>query len=356
MTDCRLFVDKYSPNTFADIKFNHIAAKRLQACSRSNNIPHLIISGGNGSGRKTFANLYLKSKYHVDDLHVRCQTMEIKSANKSIELQLLYSDYHYQIDPSIHGVYDRIIVQGFIKDILQTKPCNVPYHSIIINNADHLTFEAQQSLRRTLEKNINNCRFIFIISQELTLIDSLVSRCVQIRLAAPTDCQILEVLEHICASERIIYEKKQLHQVATYSQRNLSKALNLLQYLYLKFPRMLVTVSAINFDDINMNDKYIHDLALKLISVKNPIDLLNLRTTLYDLLVQCVEPIKIMKSLFHTIFDYLGKSTMNDRDDKKHQLVQILSKYENTLRQGSKPIYHIEAFCLDTVLLLNGSR
>ena len=38
----------------------------------------------------------------------------------------------------------------------------LPYRTIIIDQADHLTIKAQQSLRRTLEQYVSTFRCIFI--------------------------------------------------------------------------------------------------------------------------------------------------------------------------------------------------
>lgn len=146
---------------------------------------------------------------------------------------MLYSDYHYQIDPSSYGVYDRLIIQGFIKDIIQVRPISrILYHLIIVNNADKLTIEAQQSLRRTLEKNINTCRFIFLVDQESNLIEALTSRCIQIRLSAPTISEIMNVFNKISSFESNmgdILNQEYLRQIAINANRNMAHALNHLQ-------------------------------------------------------------------------------------------------------------------------------
>jgi replication factor C subunit 3/5 len=356
MNDYRLYTDKYVPESLETVQFNHKSAEKLIACSKVVNIPHLIIKGAKGSGRKTFANLYIKEKYHLSQLSIKYQTLEIKNANKTaIALQMLYSDYHYQIDPSAHGVYDRIIVQGFVKDILQTKPvCNIPYQIIVINNADHLTFEAQQSLRRTLEKSIDYCRFIFIINQDSSLIDSLESRCIQIRLSAPTENEITQVLEHICQSEQVQYNLSQLQQISRHSNRSLSQAMILLQDLQLHQPQSLHTSHVINFEQVCNDDGCTQEIVTELLNAKTPASLMNLRLSLYKLLVQCVDPIEILKSLFLMTLDYFERN-FSKSERMKHQLIQNLVKYENTLRLGSKPIYHLEGYCISVVNLLNVS-
>ena len=339
----QLFIDKYVPQSFDMVMFNHECAKKLVACSKAIDIPHMIIKGCVGTGRKTFATLYLKEKYHLNNIPTHNQRVEIKVTSKKISLLLLYSDYHYIIDPSVHGVYDRLIIQGFLKDILQTKPISiVPYHTIIIMNADKLTIEAQQSLRRTLEKNVGSCRFIFIIEQEKTLIEPLISRCIQMRLSSPTTSQITDVLKNMCVHEKISYNIEQIQHIAHYSDRNVTKAMNTLQYISSINPSMLISPRPIDFSQININDQYLEELYQHLINAKQPTDILDLRQNIYLLLVQCVEPVDIMKKLYLHMVQHI-------KENKKpncmvFRLTNMLSKYENTLKQGSKPIYHIEGF------------
>lgn len=341
----RLFVDKYCPQTFNQIAFNQGTAQHLIACAKSEQMPHLIIKGADGSGRKTFANLYVKAKYG-EHVKTRYQTITISHTSKVIELQMLYSDYHYQIDPSLHGVYDRVIVQGFIKDILQTKPiCQIPYHLIIIANADKLTMEAQQSLRRTLEKNMSTCRFIFLINQESALIESLNSRCVQLRLSAPTDIETIHVLDTICHAEGLHTPTSQLQQIATYANRNLSKAINCLQYLILNHPTQLTQSVTINFHQMNPIDGCLYTLVQSICAIRTPIDLMDLRQLFHELLIQCIDPLKIMKNMFYLLMEQVTPTQLT-------QLIPLLAKYENTMKQGSKPIYHLEAFCLGVAMIL----
>ena len=365
--DCRLFVDKYAPQKFDEIAFNQKIGMQLMACSQTENIPHLILKGGEGSGRKTFANLYIIAKYHLNGgLKVRSQTIEIKNGSKKIELQMLYSEYHHQIEPSLHGVYDRLIMQGFVKDILQVKPViNIPYHIIIVTNADQLTIEAQQSLRRTLEKNISTCRFIFIIKRETNLIDPLMSRCIQLRLTSPTNQEIFGLCQHVCVAEQIEFDPDNLMQLVLHSRRNLTKALDLLQATHLNHPSFLTSETSIDLTLIDDQYAFLVRLTQTIETAKTPQDIWEIRTQLYDLLVQCLNPTEILKNLFYQIFTSLDaqpplklvdpcknvskiklQSTSTSKNhsqpdihiltsqQKQHQLIELLSNCEHSLRKN----------------------
>lgn len=342
-----LFIDKYSPQTFSDVCFNYKMADQLQHCAQATNMPHIIIHGPSGCGKKTFAELYIKEKYHLKTLNTRQEMIEVKYANKSIDMQLLYSNHHYMIDPSIHGVYDRLIIQGFFKDILQIRPiAEIDYQLIIIKNADQLTNEAQQSLRRTLEKYVSNCQFIFLIKQNSTLINPLISRCIQFRLSAPTNDEITNILTFICQQENISAHCEQLNQISHYSDRNLNQAINVLQYLSIHNPQILASRDGdgggdISFLDYIEVDQYINQIIEMIDQNYNDITIIQqIRFKLYDLLCHCVEPIIILKKIFKGLFS---------KGHNQYQLIEYLNKYENSLKLGSKPIYHLEGFIISVL-------
>ena len=336
------------------VSFNQIEAQHLSSYAKIEGLPHMIIQGAEGSGRHTMALLYLKERYHLTDLVVKSQMVEIKSGSKVISLHMLYSDYHCQIDPSQHGVYDRIILQNFIKDMLRNKPITeIPYHIMIINNADRLTIEAQQSLRRTLEKKINTSRFIFLVNQESCSIDSLISRCLQVRLSSPTVPQIIGCLNHVCQSEQINVNPQIITQIANHSKRNLITAYNLLQSLITLHATQIATMTTVDLSELNSNDQYVAELIDLIVTAKTPQHMIQIRKQLYDLLVQCVNPVKIQKMILEGVLEHLSHTETPENRQKMFRLIDLSVKYENTLKYGSKEIYHLEGMCFGIVNMLN---
>jgi replication factor C subunit 3/5 len=109
------------------------------------------------------------------------------------------------------GIYDRVVIQELIKTIAQTKQINtneqrpfkrmlifisviqiliyavhIGFLVIVIVEVDKLTREAQHSLRRTMEKYISSCRVILCCNSTSRVIPAIRSRCLAIRVAAPT--------------------------------------------------------------------------------------------------------------------------------------------------------------------------
>lgn len=57
---------------------------------------------------------------------------------------------------------------------------------VIINEADSLSRDAQAALRRTMEKYMSNMRIILCANSTSKLIAPIKSRCLLVRVAAPT--------------------------------------------------------------------------------------------------------------------------------------------------------------------------
>jgi len=72
---------------------------------------------------------------------------------------------------------------------------------LVINEADKLSKEAQGSLRRTMEKYMGACRMILVCKNIHKLIAPIRSRCINLRIPAPTDNAIKEILLSIAKQQ-----------------------------------------------------------------------------------------------------------------------------------------------------------
>jgi replication factor C subunit 3/5 len=327
-----LYIDKYVPYTEEQFVFNKDIINKINKLASLSDIPHIIINGNGGSGKKTVANYFIKSKYKKEEIIIKNQLYEIKHGTKKLNVLIKYSSYYWQLNPSLYGVYDRTIIQELILDVIQSRPLmnGVSHHIIIIEDADKLTIECQQCFRRILEKEITNCRFIFLVNQEASLIEALNSRCIQLRLSSPTYEEVNAILEFICENEKI-----NTNLIRKDLTRNLKIEMNLLQ------------IKANNLEYINNEELLIDSIVndIEKSNINDFIEIMNtIRYKLYDLLVHCVEPIVIMKKIYRKL---CYKSNCN-----YIKITEVLVKYENTIKVGSKAIYHLEAFILNLIKLI----
>lgn len=209
--------------------------------------------------------------------------------------------------------------------------------SIVFNEAEKITKEAQASLRRTMEKYVTKCRLILICENLGNLIPALLSRCFLIRCRGPTDQEMLNSLQKISVKENFTYEEALFRKIVTDSNYNLRRAILGLQNHYLRKN---------SSGTAKMNDW--RDSVKSIVSeVKKSQTAATLKSVrCYDLLVNCVPSGMIFKELivqFLPVFE----SELN-----KIELVEAGAYYENLLHQGSKPLPFIEAFLAKVMVLI----
>jgi len=102
---------------------------------------------------------------------------------------------------------------------------------VIINEADSLSRDAQAALRRTMEKYMANMRIILCANSTSRLIAPIKSRCLLVRVAAPTAGEMTAVLEHIAKKEKFTLPPKASKAIVDDCEGNMRKALLVLEAL-----------------------------------------------------------------------------------------------------------------------------
>ena len=103
----------------------------------------------------------------------------------------------------------------------------------MINEADNLTRDAQSALRRTMEKYSPNLRLILIANSSTKILSPIRSRCLLLRVSAPTNDTVVSILKDVCVAEGVGKVAPQvLEKIAEDSKRNLRRALLMLEAVY----------------------------------------------------------------------------------------------------------------------------
>lgn len=338
---------KYQPQKLNKMQHNHNNAMFMSYLAKSDDMPHLIVSGTRGCGKRTLINLFLKEKYQ--QINNNSVTMSFKIPGKSEEatVQVVASRYHYQFNPHNQNLYDRTLLQLFIKEITSYKVVSAKYRIIIIDDADLLTVEAQESLRKIVERYIRTCRFIFIDNREGKLIEPLHSRCAHVNIITPTNQQIDQIIRYTAANEKIELEDTIYQQICNLAGRDLSKALQLLEKIILTNnddSGPVLNVS--NYDPVYQQCEDVIMLLIKGSNLATTMD--SVRTILYKMINYCVDSRKIIQILMEIVIKKLPKNAHKER----YAICLRAAERDESIRQSNKCLYHIEAFCLYTMSVI----
>ena len=99
---------------------------------------------------------------------------------------MISSNSHIEMTPSDAGIYDRFVIGTVLKEIASNAPLfqsktGVPFKTVVLNEVDTLTKQAQAGLRRTMEKYTGVCRLVLVARNSSKVIGPLKSRCLGIR-------------------------------------------------------------------------------------------------------------------------------------------------------------------------------
>lgn len=106
---------------------------------------------------------------------------------------------------------------------------------IILDEADAMTNDAQNALRRIIEKYTENVRFCIICNYLGKIIPALQSRCTRFRFAPLQQSQIVPRLKEVAAAENVKLSEDGVKALLALSGGDMRKVLNTLQSTWLAY-------------------------------------------------------------------------------------------------------------------------
>ncbi|KAK0045329.1 replication factor C subunit 3 [Biomphalaria pfeifferi] len=333
-----LWVDKYRPTSLSKLDFHKDQAAHLKRLVEGGDFPHLLVYGPSGAGKKTRIMCTLRELYGAGVEKLRIEHSQFTTpSNKKLEISTISSNYHIEVNPSDVGHNDRVVIQELIKNVAQVNQLDSTqqknFKIVVLTEVDRLTKDAQHALRRTMEKYMATCRIILCCNSTSKVIPAIRSRCLGIRVAAPTIAEITQVLTMVCKKEGLTLPNEMAVKIAEKSGRNLRRAL-------LMCEACRVQQYPFNADkEISEPDWeiFLRETATLIAQQQSPKRLLEVRARLYELLTHCIPPDVIMKGLLKELLSVCDGQL-------KAEVVQNAAYYEHRLQQGQKSIYHLEAF------------
>lgn len=310
-----IWVEKYRPDKVADIVGQDQVVERLKGYVSAGNLPNMLFVGRPGVG-KTTAVLALSK--------------ELFSGNWRVNFLELNASDERGID----------VVRGKIKDFARTKPIGGDFKIIFLDEADALTRDAQQALRRTMEKYSGTCRFILSGNYSSKIIEPIQSRCALFRFKSLEKKDIKSRLELISSREGLKVTDDGIDAILYASEGDLRKAINVLQ-----------SASAINKE---IDSKVIYGVTSrarpeeirKVVQTAINGDFIPARDALRKLLITYgMSGEDVIKQLHKEVFN------MDLEDEVMVKLADIIGEYEFRLVEGSNELIQLEALLAQFTIL-----
>lgn len=146
-------------------------------------------------------------------------------SGRVVDVTTVSSSYHIEINPGDAGIYDRYVVQELIKEMAQYNPVEAarPWKVLLLSEVDRLSREAQAALRRTMEKYTGTCRLVLIATSPSKVIEPVRSRCLGVRVPAPTQPDMMKVLTAVGSKEGMVVPPQLAAKVSASASRNLRR-------------------------------------------------------------------------------------------------------------------------------------
>lgn len=205
MTEYTPWTEKYRPQRLKEIVGQREITGMLSAYVREKNMPNLLFAGPPGIGKTTAALALARDLYGEN-----------------------YRDCLLELNASDERGID--VVRGKIKDFARTVSLNeVPFKIIFLDEADSLTNDAQNALRRTMELYVNVTRFILSANYSSKIIEPIQSRCSLFRFRPLTDAESREMIERVAKEEGLEIDGKAVEALLYVAEGDMRRAINALQ-------------------------------------------------------------------------------------------------------------------------------
>ena len=174
-----LWTEKYRPSKLEHIIGQEHFVLDAKTWVEENNMPNVLLYGNAGNG-KTGAGIVLGKEILKDS----------------------FKENFYEVNASDDRRLE--MVRTTIKEVAQSRSIGgVPFKIMLLDEMDGMTGDAQNALKRIMERYANNIRFVITCNNRNKIVFPIQSRCANYHFKPLSNDRILEVVKGILQREEI---------------------------------------------------------------------------------------------------------------------------------------------------------
>ncbi|KAF2360327.1 Replication factor C C-terminal [Trinorchestia longiramus] len=209
------WVEKYRPQSLDELVSHDHILSTIEKFIKEDHLPHLLFYGPPGTGKTSTILACARQLY------------EPKHFN-SMVLELNASD-----DRGINVVREQILNFASTRTIFKAG-----FKIVILDEADAMTNDAQNALRRVIEKFTENVRFCLICNYLSKIIPAIQSRCTRFRFGPLTTDQMLPRLQMVVQEEKVDMTTDGKQALVVLAGGDMRRVLNVLQSTHLAYGKV----------------------------------------------------------------------------------------------------------------------
>lgn len=197
------WIEKHRPIRFDDIAGHEEMLQQIEGFIISGDIPHLLFHGPPGTGKTTIAEIISQTLLgeFLDDCLIELNASDSR------------------------GIDD---MRDIVLKSLRHRSLFVDLKIVLLDEADGLTTDAQDLLRRPMEKS-KNALFVLCCNDINKIHKAIRSRCAVYEFTAPSVNDTVKRLVQVCEAENTDIPESTLNEIAINAEGDIRCAVNELQ-------------------------------------------------------------------------------------------------------------------------------
>ncbi|XP_071712824.1 uncharacterized protein [Rutidosis leptorrhynchoides] len=326
------WADKHQPSSLDEFTCHKQEALKLKLMASQEILPHILLKGPQGSGRKALAMALLCAIYgDAARNEARLTQVAVPAASSAHHVELnvyLEKNAKYALMASVKQISSNHSVVPEISTV-NLKP---DFTVMVLYDVDKADESIQHLIKWIMDCYSDVCKLILCCEDDVDIIEPVKTRCNVIKLDAPVTHEIVEVLIQIARKENFDLSMKFASKIANKSKQNLRKAIMALEACKShNYPFVEDQPIAIGWEDVLI------DLAAKILADPSHNRLFLIRGKLQKLLVEFVHPKLILLKLIEQFLKGVEANI-------KRELYYWHSYYDKRLPVETSALLKLEEF------------